>query len=74
MSQRAIVAAELQHLLEQLQLAILNAERLAASSGLVNPQHFRAMLASVSLAAGDLDEKGLLLKAAPPALEREVQP
>lgn len=61
MNQRAIVATELQSILEDLQRRIVAAERLAAASGgMVDPRHFRAMLTSVTLAAGNLDQKGLL--------------
>ena len=59
---KAIVAAELQGMLEDLQARMLNAERLAKASGLIDPRHFRSMLTCVSLAAGDLDEKGLLVR------------
>lgn len=65
MSQRAVVAAEIQHLLEQLQLQIDALERIAMSSGLVNPMHFRAMRTMAAGAAGDLDQKGLLIREKP---------
>lgn len=59
---RNVVAVEIQHLLEQLQQQCQNGERLAAASGLVDPKRFRAMQVCVMQAAGDLDQKGLLLR------------
>lgn len=69
MTQRAIVAAEVQAVLEQLQRLISEGERLAGASGMVKPQHFRAMQTSVMLAAGELDQKGLLVRQQPQAKE-----
>lgn len=60
MSQRNVVAAEIQSLLEQMQALALNGERLAAASRMVSAAHFRAMQTAISMVAGELDQKGLL--------------
>jgi hypothetical protein len=57
---RNAVAAELQRLIEDLQRLCAQAERLAASSGMVSPSHFRGAQTMLTMAAGDLDQKGLL--------------
>lgn len=74
MSQRALIAAEMQHLLEQLQQHIEACERLAKASGMVDPKHFRAMQTSVMLAAGDLDQKGLLIRQSVAAVIEQESP
>ena len=62
---RNAAAAELQTLIEQIDAMALRAERLAIASGtLVDPKWFRGARASISMAAGDLDQKGLWQRAA----------
>lgn len=66
MRARLTVAAELTNVIRTLQLMLESGERLAqASGGMVNPVHFRAAQTAMTLAAGDLDSKGLLIKASP---------
>lgn len=55
-----VIAAELQSILEKLQALAISGERLAASSGLVSPSPFRAIQTSITVAAGELDQKGML--------------
>lgn len=60
---RNAVAAELTELIGQLQGMLQRAERLAQSSGgLVQPKWFAGAIGLMTMAAGDLDEKGLLLR------------
>lgn len=56
---RQAVARELQSLLEQIDRLLIEAENLAKASALVNPSYFGGARASIQLAAGDLDQKGL---------------
>lgn len=66
---RNAAAAELQSILESIQGLAIRGERLAeASGGIVDPVWFRGMQTSVTMAAGDLHQKGLL-SAAEPAKE-----
>lgn len=59
---RAIAAAELQEVIEQLQTVCARGERLAAASGgLVDPKYFRGAASMAVMAMGDLDQKGLYL-------------
>lgn len=63
---RNAAARELQDVIEQLQSIAVRGERLAqASGGLVSPGYFRAAQTMASMAAGDLDQKGLLMHKAP---------
>ena len=56
-------ATELQSLIEQINGMAVRAERLAkASGGLVDYRWFRGVQASMSMAIGDLDQKGFYLK------------
>ena len=74
MKPRNVCAAELQQLLEQLHGLVERGEALARSSGMVVPSRFGAMRAAIMLAAGDLDQKGLL-EGRPKAEEpKEVAP
>lgn len=57
---RQRVARELQGLLVQIDRLLIEAENLAKSSGLVEPSRFGGARAAIQLAAGDLDQKGLL--------------
>lgn len=66
MTQRNVVAAEIQSLLEHLQALALTGERLAGSSGLASPCYFRSIQTAVSMVAGELDQKGLLQRKAQP--------
>lgn len=60
---RQAVASELQALIEQMQQMCERGERLASSSGgLVNPTWFRGASSAMVGAAGDLDQKGLLVQ------------
>lgn len=60
---RNIAAREMQELIEQVQVLLGRGERLAqASGGMVSPKHFRGARTMMAMAAGDLDEKGLLLQ------------
>jgi hypothetical protein len=74
---RQAAGRELQTLIEQINGLTLQAERLAvASGGLVDPKYFRGARAAMQLAAGDLDQKGLLDRkqdAAPGAAEAEAR-
>jgi hypothetical protein len=63
---RQAVASELQTLLAEIQDRAQRAERVAESSGLIDPRHFRAMQTMVSMAAGALDQLGLLDRGARP--------
>lgn len=59
---RNAAATEIQALIEQLDGLALRGERLAlASGGLVDPMWFRSVRASMKMAAGDLDQRGLLV-------------
>lgn len=60
MTPKNVAAAEMQSLIEQLQGLIARGERLAQSSRLVDPRWFRGAQTMATMAAGDLDEKGLL--------------
>lgn len=62
MTPRNVVAAELATLIGELQQQLLRAEALAQSSGLVRPHWFRGAQTAMAMAAGDLDQKGLLAK------------
>lgn len=58
---RQAAGRELQTLIEQINTLTQQGERLAVASGdLVNPTFFRSARAAMQLAAGDLDQKGLL--------------
>ena len=58
---RKAAAAELQDLIEQMHALCARGARLAeASGGLVNPSYFRGAASAMTMAAGDLDQKGLL--------------
>lgn len=59
MSRKAL-AAELQRILEQIQALAIHGEQLAGSTALVSASPFRAIQSAVSVAAGELDQKGLL--------------
>lgn len=59
---RHVVAGEIQQALEQIQKAAQQAEQLARSSSLVDPKWFRGMQTMVAMAAGELEQKGLLQK------------
>lgn len=61
MRPRNVCAAEIQELLETMQGLIQHGEALARSTGMVNPSLFGAMRSAVTLAAGELDQKGLLV-------------
>lgn len=64
---RAAVAAELQEVMGQLTGIAKRGERLAESSGgMVDAVWFRSVQASMCMAAGDLDSKGLLLQPVEP--------
>lgn len=62
---RAAVAAELQKIIEELQQACARGEQLAKSSRLVDPKWFRGAMTAATMAAGDLEQKGLLQPHAP---------
>lgn len=62
---RNAVARELQSLIQQLQRLNNDAEQLARASGLVNPVLFGGARSAYTMAAGELDQKGLLLEPAP---------
>lgn len=64
---RNAVAAELQQVIEKLQQACEQAERLARSSGLVDPKWFRGAHAAATMALGELDQKGMVDKRPVPA-------
>lgn len=57
---RVRVARELQSLIEQADKLLAEAEGLARSSRLINPSYFGGARSSMRLAAGDLDQQGLL--------------
>lgn len=58
---RQAAARELQSLLEQLNRLTVEAENLAKASGdLCDPKYFRGARSMVQMAAGELDQKGLL--------------
>lgn len=57
---RAAVARELQQVMEELQQGLCRAQQLAKSSGLVDPKWFRGAHSAITMAAGELDQKGLL--------------
>ena len=58
---RAAVARELQRLIEESNRLLIEAEKVANSSGgLINPKYFRGARSMLQMAAGDLDQKGLL--------------
>ena len=61
---RNACAAEIQSLLEQLQALVDRGDALARSTGMVNASLFGAMRTAVTLAAGELDQKGLLTRPA----------
>jgi hypothetical protein len=65
MTGRLTVAAELTEIITSLQGMLERGARLAeASGGMVSPMYFRGALTSMTLAAGELDQKGLLVKPA----------
>lgn len=69
---RNAAATEIQALIERLHGLAVRGERLAqASGGMVDPMWFRSVQASMNMAAGDLDTKGLLV---PSNSERESAP
>lgn len=65
---RAAVAREMQTMLEQLNTLNAQAEALANSSGMVDAKWFRGARTAYSMAAGQLDQQGLLDK--PTAAEK----
>jgi len=65
MSGRNAVAAEMTELILQVNGMLQRAERLAESCRLVDPKYFRGAQLMMSLAAGDLHQKGLLLTKPP---------
>ncbi len=67
---RNAAATELQSLIEQINGMAARAERLAiASGGLVDPKWFRGAQISMAMAGGDLESKGLFVRAEAPAAE-----
>jgi hypothetical protein len=74
---RQAAGRELQSLIEQINGLTQQAERLAvASGGLVDPKYFRGAKSMMQMAAGDLDQKGLLDRkqdTAPGAAEAEAR-
>jgi len=69
---RNAVAAELQGLIEQLQRLNARAEQLAKASGMTDPKWFRGAHTAYTMAAGELDQKGLLHGL--PSAEEKVAP
>jgi tellurite resistance protein len=67
MTPRNAAAAEMQTLLEQLQGLCARAERLAQASGIVDPKWFRGAHTAVTMAAGEMDAKGLISRELPQA-------
>lgn len=60
---RNAAAAELQAIIGQIQQLAERGARLAeVSGGLVSPTPFRAVLGNATVAAGELDAKGLLVQ------------
>lgn len=57
---RHAVADEFRKILTELQQAAARGEALAMSGGMVDPKWFRGIKTLVQMAAGDLDQKGLL--------------
>ena len=58
---RAAVARELQRLIEESNRLLIEAEKVANSSGdLVDAKYFRGARSMMQMAAGDLDQKGLI--------------
>lgn len=69
---RAAVARELQRLIEESNRLLIEAEKVANSSGdLVDAKYFRGARSMMQMAAGDLDQKGLLERPAAPAANVE---
>lgn len=65
---RNAAARELQNIISQIQDLAQRGERLAeASGGLVSPTPFRAVMGNATVAAGELDAKGLLVQPIPEA-------
>lgn len=70
---RLVVAAELTEIIAALQGMLERGARLAeASGGMVNPTYFRGAMTAMTMAAGELDQKGLLIK--PVALPDKLVP
>lgn len=70
MSGRLTMAAELTEVILSLQGMLQRGANLAESSGgMVSPIHFRGALTAMINAAGELDQKGLLVR---PAVEQPV--
>jgi len=63
---RNAVAAELQRILTDLQRLCITGEQLAKSSALVDSKWFRGAMSAATMAAGELEQKGLLHPVAPP--------
>lgn len=71
---RNAAATELQSLIEQINGMATRAEKLAqASGGMVDPKWFRGVQTCVGMAAGDLEQKGLLLRPFEPPRPAEVE-
>lgn len=68
---RAAVARELQRLIEESNRILIEAENLANSGGLIDAKYFRGARSMLQMAAGDLDQKGLLEHRAPAAANVE---
>ena len=57
---RGAVSEEFRKIFTELQQAIARGEALAVSTGMVEPKWFRGARSMVSMAAGELHQKGLL--------------
>lgn len=70
---RNAVATELSRQMLELQRLLRDAEQLAAASKLIDPKWFRGAQTSVMMAAGELDQKGLLVQPDQPVAARPAE-